>query len=179
LEHEVAQILGAMVFAAEKHKDQTRKDPERTPYIIHPIGVARHLFNTGNVRDPNILIGALLHDTVEDTQTTFEEIRVRFGATVEGYIREVTDDKSLLKEERKRLQIVNAHHKSPGAAQIKLGDKFYNLSDLMRNPPADWPRERIDGYFDWAKQVVDGLPPANPAMKEAVDGLIDAYWSGR
>jgi len=176
LEHEVARILEAVRFAAEKHKDQKRKNPSQTPYIIHPIGVSRTLLTLGNVRDTDVLIGALLHDTVEDTETTFEEIRGRFGARVEGIVRELTDDKSLPKQERKRLQIVNAPHKSLEAAQIKLSDKLYNLNDLARVPPADWSQERIDEYFKWAKEVVDALPDANPAVKAAVDQVIRSHW---
>jgi (p)ppGpp synthase/HD superfamily hydrolase len=171
-EEDAARILDAVAFSAEKHQSQKRKNLEQTPYIIHPIGVSYNLVTLGQVRDAKVLIGALLHDTVEDTQATFEEIQARFGTQVEEYVREVTDDKSLPKEERKRLQIDNAHHKSPGAALIKLSDKLYNLSDLSLNPPADWSQERIDQYFLWAKEVVDHLPKVNTALKQAVDQVI-------
>ncbi len=174
-ETDTARILDAMVFSAEKHQYQKRKDPQGTPYIIHPIGVSYTLAHLGQVRDADVLIGALLHDTVEDTDTTFEEISARFGLKVEGYVREVTDDKSLSKEERKRLQIADAHHKSSGAALIKLSDKLYNLTDLSQNPPTDWPQKRIDEYFLWAQQVVDQLPPVNSQLKQAVDEVINSY----
>lgn len=169
---EIRRICDAVCFSARKHSEQTRKDPEQTPYIIHPIGVADSILTLGEVNDPDILIAALLHDTVEDTKTSFEEIREAFGPEVEGYVRELTDDKSLPKEVRKQLQIENASHKSDGAATVKLADKLYNLTDLGRNPPADWPKERVDAYFAWAKKVVDNLPPVNPALKEAVDQTI-------
>jgi guanosine-3',5'-bis(diphosphate) 3'-pyrophosphohydrolase len=174
-EKDAARILDAVVFSAEKHRHETRKNPEETPYIVHPIGVSYTLATLGQVYDADVLIGALLHDTVEDTETTFEEIKARFGNGVEGYVREVTDDKSLPKEERKRLQIENAHHKSSGAALIKLSDKLYNLNDLTLNPPDDWSQERIDQYFLCAKQVVDRLPAANTDLKHAVDALIAAH----
>ncbi len=177
LEHEVARILNAMRFAAEKHEGQTRKSADHPPYIIHPIGVAHTLATLGQVRDPDVLIAGLLHDTVEDTNTTFEEIRALFGERVEGIVRELTDDKSLPKDERKRLQIVNAPHKSPEAAQIKLSDKLYNLTDLCNDPPADWSTERIDNYFRWAQQVVDALPEVNAPLKQAVDAQIAAYFT--
>ncbi len=117
---DIFRILKAVEFAADKHQFQVRKDPNSTPYIIHPIGVAENLLVIGHVRDPNVLIAALLHDTVEDTETSFEEIIEHFGVTVHDYVVEVTDDKSLEKAERKRLQIEYAPHKSAGAAQIKL-----------------------------------------------------------
>lgn len=169
---EVSRICDAISFSAQKHASQTRKNAEHTPYIIHPIGVADSILTIGKVYDPDIIIAALLHDTVEDTDTSFEEIRDAFGPVVEGYIREVTDDKSLPKEVRKQLQIEHASHKSDGAAIVKLADKLYNVEGLHEDPPADWPKERIDEYFAWAKQVVDNLPPANAALKEAVDQTI-------
>lgn len=177
LEHEVARILHAMRFAAEKHQHQTRKGARQAPYIIHPIGVAHTLATLGEVRDPDVLIAALLHDTVEDTATTFEEIRAQFGERVEGIVRELTDDKSLPKDERKRLQIINAPHKSPEAAQIKLSDKLYNLTDLLSDPPPGWSAERVDAYFRWAQQVVDALPEVNAPLKQAVDEAIAAHFN--
>ena len=131
---------------------------------------------TGNVRDTSVVIGALLHDTVEDTQTTFEEIENKFSKSVATLIREVTDDKSLAKEARKRLQVINASHKSKGAAQIKLADKLYNLNDLTNNPPKEWTQERIDRYFEWARSVVDRLPSVNDGLLGAVDEVINSYW---
>lgn len=175
---DLLHILKAVEFAAEKHQFQVRKDPNSTPYIIHPIGVAENVFVIGHVRDPSIIMGALLHDTVEDTDTSFEEIMEHFGPTIHGYVIEVTDDKSLSKAERKRLQIVHAPHKSAGAAQIKLGDKLYNLRDLAKCPPAGWEQERIDQYFAWAKNVVDRLPWVNAALKQAVDEVIAQHQGG-
>lgn len=175
IESDLHHIIEAVSFAAKKHQYQVRKDPFQTPYIIHPIGVAHNLLTIGNVCDSDILIAALLHDTVEDTETSFDEIRVLFGQRVESFVREVTDDKSLEKAERKRLQIEHAPHKSAGAAQIKLADKLYNLKDLYNYPPSDWTRERIDEYFQWAFNVVNQLPWVNAPLKKAVDDVIDQY----
>lgn len=172
IDKDILLVLAAVKFAAEKHRFQTRKDPKQTPYIIHPIGVADHLLTIGKVHDPDILIAALLHDTVEDTDTKFEEIHAIFGTRVEGFVRELTDDKALPKMERKRLQIEHASAKSAGAAQIKLADKYYNLNDLLQMPPPDWDKERIKAYFKWARQVVDALPWVNSALKTAVDETI-------
>lgn len=178
--NDTGKIIRAIQFAANQHQNQTRKNVEKTPYIIHPMGVASHLMTTGNVRDTDIIIAGLLHDTVEDTGASLEEISREFGVAVAEYVREVTDDKSLPKAERKRLQIVNAPHKSPGAAMVKLADKHYNLSDMLVNPLIGedgnpWPQERTDAYFSWAKQVVNALPPVNPALKQAVDDVLKAH----
>lgn len=172
LNQDLSAILDALLFAAEKHRFQKRKGPQAYPYIIHPIGVAHHLLTIGNVTDRDVLIAALLHDTVEDTNTTFEEISKAFGLRVESFVREVTDDKNLPKAERKRMQIVNAPHKSSEAAQIKLADKYFNLKDLATSPPINWTEERIDEYFRWAQQVVDNLPAVNAPLKTAFDELI-------
>ncbi len=169
IESDIQRILQAALFAIKKHRLQTRQDAELTAYIIHPIGVAQLLLSIGRFRDPDLIIAALLHDTVEDTQTTYEEITQQFGSRVAGFVEEVTDDKSLPKLERKRLQIEDAPDKSAGAAQIKLADKLYNLTDLTIHPPMDWSRERIQDYFKWAGQVVDRLPWVNAPLKQAID----------
>lgn len=173
---EIRSICEAVNFAADKHRLQTRKNKEKTPYISHPIGVAYNLLNIGKVRDSSVIVGALLHDTVEDTQTTFEEIEQKFGKVVTGYIREVTDNKSLAQQLRKRLQVISATHKSKGAALIKLADKLYNVNDLLNNPPTDWSQTRVDSYFQWAKSVVDRLPEVNEDLHQAIVQLINTYW---
>lgn len=173
---EIQEVCVGVEFAAEKHRLQTRKNAEKTPYISHPIGVAHHLMDIGEVRDSSVIIGALLHDTLEDTQTTFEEIESKFGTQVAEYVREMTDDKSLATEARKRLQVINAAHKSKGAAQIKLADKLYNLNDLLENPPKDWTQSRIDRYYEWAQSVINRLPKANDKLLGALDEVIDSYW---
>ncbi len=173
---EIERICAAVDFAADKHRLQTRKNKEKTPYISHPIGVAYNLVHFGDVRDAAIIMGGLLHDTVEDTQTSFEELEGAFGSQVAGYVREVTDDKSLGTLDRKRMQVINAAHKSKGAAQIKLADKLYNVSDLLNSPPEGWSRTRIDRYFEWAQSVIDRLPNANEKLKSAVATAINTYW---
>jgi hypothetical protein len=176
---DIYKIVDAISFAADKHRSQTRKDHAKTPYIIHPMGVANHLMHTGHVRDPDIIIAALLHDTVEDTATTFEEIEAKFGMRVAGFVKEVTDDKSLPPEERKRLQIAHAAEKSAGAAEIKLADKLYNLSNLVIAPPVEWEKARIDAYFTWAESVVNSLPWVNGPLKHAVGKCIQEYWESQ
>uniref|UniRef100_A0A8C4T0R4 Guanosine-3',5'-bis(diphosphate) 3'-pyrophosphohydrolase MESH1 n=1 Tax=Erpetoichthys calabaricus TaxID=27687 RepID=A0A8C4T0R4_ERPCA len=128
-------LLEAVHFAAEKHKSQRRKDAEATPYINHPIGVARILAYEGGITDIAILQAALLHDTVEDTETSIDELDGKFGATVARIVQEVTDDKMLPKQERKQQQILKAPLCSHQAKLVKLADKLYNLRDLNRSTP--------------------------------------------
>lgn len=165
-------ILAAFSFAAEKHRDQRRKDREASPYINHLIEVSNLLWNIGKIRDEQVLAAAILHDTLEDTDTTPEEIESAFGKAVLGYVREVTDDKSLPKPVRKQLQIDHAPHKSPGAKQIKIADKCSNVHDITHSPPVDWSMERKKEYFLWAKAVVDGLRGENPALESHFDQLF-------
>ncbi len=163
------QLFEALAFAAHKHRSQRRKDAEASPYINHPIALARTLVVEGGVTDTKTLIAAVLHDTVEDTDTSFEEITAMFGKKVAEVVREVTDDQTLLKPDRKRLQIEHAPHMSKRAALVKLADKTSNLRDVASNPPRGWPLARRRAYFDWAKAVVDGLPPVNARLRAAFD----------
>ena len=165
-------FLKAIHFSADKHRDQRRKDQSRTPYINHPIGVAQRLWDTGGVRDPTTLISAVLHDTLEDTQTTHEEISTLFGSGVLAIVLEVTDDKSLPKHVRKRLQIEHAPHISTQAKLIKLADKICNLSDLIYSHPRQWSFERRQRYLLWSEKVVSGLRGINPALEQAYDDFL-------
>jgi len=158
------KLLQAVFFACNKHENQRRKNSEGTPYINHPVEVAEHLNRVGGVDDLDILIAAILHDTIEDTETTESEIKELFGERVLGLVLECTDDKSLEKAERKRLQIVNASKKSEGAKQIKMADKICNLKSILVDPPKKWPASRQLEYFQWSKQVCDGLKGANEAL---------------
>jgi guanosine-3',5'-bis(diphosphate) 3'-pyrophosphohydrolase len=165
-------LLKAAKFAAHKHSEQRRKNPAASPYINHPIEVAEHLCAVGGVTDETVLIAALLHDTIEDTDTTEGEILSEFGEEVRALVLECTDDKSLEKAERKRLQIVNAPKKSSGAKQIKIADKTCNLRAIMADPPDGWPVARQLEYFQWASQVVAGLKGINPRLDEEVDRVL-------
>ena len=166
---ELALLLKALAFAAHKHRDQRRKDPEASPYINHPIALADVLVNEAAVTDVEVLCAALLHDTVEDTATTPEELREAFGSRVARIVAEVTDDKSLSKEERKRLQIEHAPQLSTEAKLVKLADKICNLRDVATDPPAQWDRARRREYFDWAKNVVDRLRGADARLEAVFD----------
>jgi len=169
MKSELALLLKALAFAAHKHRDQRRKDHEASPYINHPIALADVLVNEGGVSDVEVLCAALLHDTVEDTATTPEELVDTFGARVARIVAEVTDDKALNKADRKRLQVENAAHLSPEAKLVKLADKICNLRDVAERPPAGWDLARRREYFDWAKRVVDGLRGSHPRLEAAFD----------
>jgi guanosine-3',5'-bis(diphosphate) 3'-pyrophosphohydrolase len=160
------KLLEALRFSAEKHRNQRRKDSEHSPYINHPIEVAQLMWEVGGVRDVDVLLAAVLHDTIEDTDTRPEEISGRFGENVLSLVTEVTDDKSLPKDERKRLQIVNAPHKTYGAKLIKLADKACNVRNLVTMPPKDWSLERRQEYLLWGEKVVAGLRGTNAALEE-------------
>jgi guanosine-3',5'-bis(diphosphate) 3'-pyrophosphohydrolase len=143
-------LLSAIEFAAHKHRDQRRKDQAKSPYINHPIAVARLLWQHG-VTDPLVILAAVLHEAVAAT------------------VVEVTDDKSLPKQRRKELQIEHAPKLSSAAKLVKLADKTCNLRDMVESPPHDWSTERRREYFAWAERVVVGLRGINASLEAAFD----------
>lgn len=162
-------VLRALSFAARKHRQQRRKDREASPYINHPIDLANILVNEAGVLDPIVLAAAVLHDTVEDTETTLEEITEAFGAEISAVVAEVTDDRRLSREERKRAQVEHAKSKSFRAQQLKFADKIANLRDIARSPPETWTLERKRDYFEWARQVVEGLQGEHARLSQLFD----------
>ncbi|KAI4457482.1 guanosine-3'5'-bis(diphosphate) 3'-pyrophosphohydrolase mesh1 [Holotrichia oblita] len=167
----IKEVIRCVNFAAIKHKNQRRKDPEETPYINHPIGVAHILTQEANITDIAVIQAALLHDTVEDTDTSFEEIEQHFGTKVRGIVVEVTDDKRLPSKERKALQIKHAGSSSYEAKLVKLADKLHNLRDLERCTPKGWSKVRVEEYFKFSKQVTDGLKGTNTIMEERLEEI--------
>ena len=168
----VVAIFRALQFAADKHRDQRRKEAEGSPYINHLIEVAEILARVGGVTDVVTLQAAILHDTLEDTQTTPEELAAAFGPEVRNVVEEVTDDKRLLKTERKRLQIAHAPHLSTRAKLVKLADKISNVRSIIQMPPAEWPLERRREYLDWSTRVVAGCRGCNLALEQAYDDIV-------
>ncbi len=171
---EYVALLKALHFASIKHKDQRRKDEEASPYINHPIEVAELLARVGQVTDLVVLQSAILHDTIEDTQTTAEEIEELFGAEVRSVVQEVTDDKSLPKDVRKQLQIEHAPHISTRAKLVKLADKISNVRAIQQTPPANWTLQRRSAYLDWTEQVVEGLRGCNFHLEELYDQYLQS-----
>lgn len=168
----VPTLLHALDFAAHKHRDQVRKGRGASPYINHPIEVAVVLADIGAIRDVEVLCAAILHDTIEDTRTTAEELGDHFGMRVRHLVEEVSDDKSLEKHVRKRLQVEHAPHLSADAKRIKLGDKICNVRDVTHDPPAKWPHERRVQYLHWAADVVAGLRGASPELEAEFDRVL-------
>ena len=166
-------LIQAINFAAKKHRKEKRKGADGEPYINHPLEVLSLLTSVGKVEDFNVLIAAVLHDTIEDTETTKEEITELFGENVCQMVLELTDDKSLPKAERKQLQIEHAPRISVGAKQIKLCDKISNIRDITENPPHDWSRERRIEYVGWGEKVVAGLCGVNKNLEKCFDELIE------
>lgn len=167
LDHDL--VKKATEYAAEQHLGQTRKDEANTPYINHPIALANLLTNYAGITDTDVIVAALLHDTVEDTSTTVEEIEELFGTKIRDIVIEVTDDKSLPSPERKRLQIEHAAKISYEAKLVKLADKICNLQDILASPPRKWSLQRKQEYFDWAKAVIDQLRGTNEKLEALFD----------
>ena len=165
-------FIKAAAFAADKHRNQRRKDAEASPYINHPIALTNVLANEGGITNKDVLCAAMLHDTIEDTETTESELRLAFGDKIASIVLEVTDDKNLDKEARKQKQIEHAPHISIEAKMVKLADKISNLRDILSTPPANWPVERKQAYFEWANDVVGGLRGTNIKLEQVFDGLV-------
>ena len=169
---DVALLLRAIDFAAYSHRKQVRKGSEGVPYVSHPVAVAELIARVGRVTDIVTLVAAILHDTIEDTETTAEEIAEHFGANVRDVVLELTDDMSLPREERKRLQIERAPKSSKRAKIVKLGDKIVNVRDVTRDHPPDWSVERRREYLEWSEQVIAGCRGANAALEREFDKVV-------
>jgi GTP diphosphokinase / guanosine-3',5'-bis(diphosphate) 3'-diphosphatase len=165
------RLIQAAHFAAEKHKNQRRKDTEKTPYINHPLALANVLAVECSIDDVEVICGALLHDTIEDTNASKEELLENFGENITRIVLEVTDDKALDKMERKEAQVAHAPHISDQAKLVKLADKISNLRDILASPPSGWALERQQAYFDWAARVVNGLRGVHPELEALFDQI--------
>jgi guanosine-3',5'-bis(diphosphate) 3'-pyrophosphohydrolase len=169
---DTAILLAAIEFASRKHSTQRRNDADASPYINHPIAVTHLLADTGGIADLVTLMAAVLHDTIEDTETTASELNEHFGHTVRKVVEEMTDDKDLDKAVRKQLQIEHAPQLSRRAKAIKLADKIANVRDVMESPPPDWSLARRIEYLDWTEQVVAGCRGTNDALEKLYDGVL-------
>jgi (p)ppGpp synthase/HD superfamily hydrolase len=174
---DIHAILAAARFASEKHAGQKRKGAAGEPYVNHVLEVAELVSSALRECDANLIIAALLHDTIEDTSVTRDELAQRFGPDVADLVVELTDDKSLPKAERKRLQVQHAPKISPRAQIIKLADKISNLRSILYSPPADWDYERKKEYFEWGKQVVDALSAPDAALKTEFENTYRRFES--
>jgi guanosine-3',5'-bis(diphosphate) 3'-pyrophosphohydrolase len=170
--NDLARVLRAASFSADRHRHQKRKGHDPPPYINHPLEVANILASVGGISDVTTLVAALLHDTVEDTSASPEELESTFGRQVRALVEEVTDDKTLDKARRKELQILHAPSLTTRAKQIKLGDRICNMGDVVEHPPTDWSLQRRLEYLDWAAEVVAGCRGANGALEQRFDEVL-------
>lgn len=170
---QISLFIRAVHFAADKHRDQRRKDAKASPYINHPIALAQVLSEEAGITDIDVLCAAILHDTIEDTLTTVDELRTNFGHRITDIVLEVTDDKSLSKEQRKKLQIEHSSHASYEARLVKLADKICNLRDILASPPSGWSLERQQEYFEWAARVIDGVRGSHAQLEAIFDVTFD------
>ena len=164
--NDIILITRAFNFASSRHSGQRRKGQAQEPYINHLAEVAQLVAEATSGTDPNLVAAALLHDTVEDTQTEPSELATVFNEDVASLVGEVTDDKSLRKEERKAIQIAKAPQKTPRAKILKLADKTSNLRSIAKSPPENWDSVRKAEYIDWAVKVVNGLGDVPRALKD-------------
>lgn len=169
---DIGLIIQALAFAAHKHRDQRRKDVKASPYINHPIAVAHVLYHEGGVSDARIIAAALLHDTIEDTETHASEIEHEFGKGICDIVLEVTDDTRLDKADRRRLQVERSADASHSARLVKLADKICNLRDMLNSPPASWDLGRRREYFDWARQVMEQIRGTNRRLEAVFDKVF-------
>jgi guanosine-3',5'-bis(diphosphate) 3'-pyrophosphohydrolase len=166
------ELIDAILFAAGSHAGQLRKDCV-TPYINHPIEVMHLLVYTGGIEDPEILMAAVLHDVIEDTSSTAEDIAERFGRNVASIVLELTDDVTLPKEKRKQLQLQHAQKLSHAAKLIRISDKICNVYDMLYAPPGDWDMKRRREYLEWANSVVKKIPGTNKGLEAHFEELIE------
>jgi guanosine-3',5'-bis(diphosphate) 3'-pyrophosphohydrolase len=162
-------VLRAADAAARWHVHHRRKGPAQEPYINHLLEVASLVAEATHGKDPDLVIAALLHDSIEDQEVPRELIAREFGKRVADLVKEVTDDKTLAKEIRKEEQVKTARRKSTGAKIIKLAAKTSNLRGIAFSPAPTWSVKRRLDYIDWAKKVVAGLRGASPWLEQQFD----------
>lgn len=168
---DMGDLFRALHFAAEQHRDHRRKGQTAAPYINHPITVAEQLAAEGLADDLELLMAAVLHDVIEDTETTPEELERLFGGRVTRIVLEVTDDKSLRWEERKAIVVRELPGKSHEARLLKVSDLIANIHDVIHHPP-NWSAERKLRYLDWAGQVVRGIRGVHAGLERRFDDLV-------
>jgi (p)ppGpp synthase/HD superfamily hydrolase len=165
-------VSRAAEFAARAHVDQHRKGIAQEPYVNHLAEVADLLARATDGADAALVAAGWLHDTLEDTPLTVEDLTERFGADVTGLVREVTDDKSLPKATRKQLQIDKMASTSPRAQLLKFADKTSNIRALINSPPAGWGFDRLLDYVDWGVAVIGRATVSNAFLEEQFHAAV-------
>ncbi len=164
INNEMAKVVRAAYFAGEKHKDQRRSDKEETPYINHPLELASILVDEGMVDNVDVICAALLHDTIEDTDTTAEELITVFGPTVAGIVLEVTNDMTQSSANRRIQEAAKIPKLSVHAKLVKLADKIANIRDISTMPPVGWTLEKKQAYFDFSLSIAEQAKDASPVL---------------
>lgn len=167
-------VLQAANAAARWHVHQRRKGKSEEPYINHLLEVASLVAHATSGSDTDLIVAALLHDAIEDCEVPADLIAANFGEAVVALVKEVTDDKSLPKAERKRLQVEHSLHKSPSAKLLKLADKTSNLRAVANSPASDWSVARRLEYIEWAQKVAQGLRGTNEWLESQFDAAVEA-----
>ena len=167
-------LIDALNFAAEKHQYQRRNGYDRLPYINHLIKVVKTMMEVAQVTDEVILLAAILHDVIEDTDLTEEALAYRFNPKTAAIVRELSDDMTLEHAKRKQLQIVRAKGLSKAARMIRIADKVCNMRDLMSYPMIEWSVEKKRAYVKNSIQVVDEIRGTNAALENWFDETVEA-----
>jgi (p)ppGpp synthase/HD superfamily hydrolase len=170
---DLALVTRAADFAARAHTAQHRKGLAKEPYVNHLTEVTALLTEAIGGDDPELIAAAYLHDTLEDTATVYEDLVAQFGVEVAKLVAEVTDDKSLPKAERKRLQVETMTRKSLRAQLLKIADKTSNLRSLVSSPPAGWSKARLMEYIEWAEAVVCQARGRNAVLDAAFAAALE------
>ena len=165
-------VSEAAELAARRHTGMARKGRGSEPYINHLAEVANLLSSATDGADAELVAAGWLHDTIEDTETTREELARRFSERVASLVVECTDDMSLAKAERRRRQVIDAPHKSPDAKLIKIADKISNIGARVHSDPTKAERDDLIDYADWAEQVVSGCRGGNAWLDAKFDQTI-------
>ena len=168
------KLINAYDFAANKHGKQIRKNNEGLTYVVHLTDVAKILWEAG-VTDLDVICAGILHDTIEDTKTSKDELVSIFGQRIADIVEECSDNKKLSKIERKKTQIIHAEHISKEAKMVKLADKISNASGIVKDPPKNWSPVEMKGYVDWCYAVVNNLKGVNVVMEDTLAKLFDGY----
>ena len=166
MSEDLTLVLKAAFFSGEKHKKQRRRDADETPYINHPLEVAYILLEEGGITDAPTLAAALLHDTLEDTDTTREELAMIFGHEISNLVVELTDLDSVLPDQKKQRELERAYNLSDKAKRVKIADKTANIRDLATMPPKNWDIKRQIEYFNFAKKIAEATASASPELEK-------------
>ena len=166
---DLRRLTKALLFAAEAHRNQRRKGAAQEPYLNHLVEVLDLLVQATDGTDTDMLIAAILHDVVEDTSASYEDVAKNFGERVAEIVRENSDDMTLPKAERRRARIAGMPLKSREARLIKMADVISNLRAIAVSPPAGWPADRKFGYLEGCRQLIDAGRGTDAAIERTFD----------